>query len=333
MRIKNATSWKLAGASALTLGLFTAASSSNATVIAYDGFADGGTADGRIGGATAYTTSPASTNGLNNDSINTQSPISTGFADGDGWTAAGSVASGLYWEAQSGGLTYTDYQPNTSGQARIFSTLGNMSSVRTATRVASTTDTSDVQWVAMLLNFASAPADMLTTDFNVQLQYGPPGDSSAPYDGAWTPANFGVNSDGKAYYETAAGTSKVDVESSSALGAGTHLLLLKFEDRPGASGTDRYDDVTLWVDPVLTANPNDLTGGLSAVSIMRSDLGGTVRAFDRITISAQLTNNNPVIFDEFIIATDYQDIYQVPEPGSLALIGVGGLLIVRRRRG
>lgn len=142
------------------------------------------------------------------------------------------------------------------------------------------------------------------------LEYGEPSDAVAPYDGAWTPATFGVRmTDGKAFYRTVTGTAKVDVETASSLTAGTHLFLLKFDDRAGTTGNNRYDDVTFWFDPVLTEDPNNLTGGLAAVSIMRSDLGGGMHAFDEINISAAVKSGNIIVFDEFIITDDYADLF------------------------
>lgn len=175
--------------------------------------------------------------------------------------------------------------------------------------MATTIDTSDVQWVAVLLNFNSAPSPSTWyQDLVVTMEYGEPGDNVAPYDGAWTPATFGVRvNSGKAFYATATGTSNIDVESASALNAGTHLFLLKFDN--GYTGDGRYDDVTMWVDPVLIVDPNGLAGGLSARSIMRADLGGGLHAFDEITFSAAVQSGNTIVFDEFVVTDDYLDIY------------------------
>jgi len=282
-----------------------------ATIIAYDGFSAGGTENGRSAGATSYTTSPASTTGLNNDSLHTQSPISTGFADGDAWTLNDAMASFVYFQAQAGGLSYLNFEPRTSGQARYFRNSGVNSASKSATRIATTTDISDVQWVAMLLSFNSAPSPSTWyQDLVITMEYGEPGDSTAPYDGAWTPATFGVRqSDGKAFYRTAEGASKVDVATASALTTGTHLFLLKFDH--GSAADPRYDDVTMWVDPVLTENPNFLVGGLSARSIMRADLGGGLHAFDEITIANAVQATHEIVFDEFIITDDYADIFDV----------------------
>jgi hypothetical protein len=283
--------------------------SANATIIAYDGFGAGGTQDGRETNATSYTTSPASTNGMNNDSLHSQSPISTGFADADAWDATnGIVTASTYFQAQSDGLIYPHYKPNTNGQARFFRSSGIGDNSKFAMRDAITTDTSDIQWVAMLVDFSSVPStNNWYQDFVVTLKYGEPGDTNSPYAGAWTPATFGVRqSDGKAFYRTVDGTKRQHAYTEAAVSQGTHLFLMKFDH--GYSADSRYDDVTFWFDPILTADPNDLTGGFAAVSIMRSDLGGGLHAFDEITISAAVKTGNAIYFDEFVITDDYADI-------------------------
>ncbi len=304
-------SHELVRVAALLAGVFLLTPCANAAVIAYDGFAAGGTADGRATNATAYTTSPASTDGLNNDSLHGQSPVSIGFDDGDAWNAdGGTAAATVYFQAQWVGLQYPNFKPNTPGQARFFRSSGTIVESKWAERTVTTSDISAVQWAALLVRFNSAPINTWYQDFVVTLQNGEPGDSTAPYDGAWTPATFGVRrTDGKAFYRTAAGGSKVDVVSATALDPGTHLFLLRFVDRPGTGGNDRYDDVTLWVNPELTADPNDLTGGLAAVSITRSDLGGAMHPLDKIRIAAAVHSGAEIAFDEFIVTDDYQDIY------------------------
>ena len=91
--------------------------------------------------------------------------------------------------------------------------------------------------------------------------------------------------------------------------ASGQLFLLKFDH--GSAADPRYDDVTMWVDPVLTENPNFLVGGLSARSIMRADLGGGLHAFDEITIANAVQATHEIVFDEFIITDDYADIFDV----------------------
>ena len=141
------------------VGVFALIQNASATIIAYDGFSDGGRADGRATNALSYTTYPSSTNGLNYSSLHTQSPISTGFLDAAAWNATnGFVADTSYFQAQGGGLLYTNFAPYTNGQARFFRSSGSIDTLKTAVRDASTTDLSDVQWVAMLVDFNSAPS-------------------------------------------------------------------------------------------------------------------------------------------------------------------------------
>ena len=316
-------------AAALALGV---AADAHASIIAYDGFADGGGSDGRAGGATAYTTSPASTNGQNNDSLHTQSPISTGFADGSAWDADnGGVASSVYFQAQAGGLTYTDYAPNAAGQARFFRSGGSATSVKTAFRTATTSDTSDVQWMGLLVNFDTAPTNWFQ-DLRIELQYA----------GAFTTPSFGIRkSDGKAFFDANAGLSAQDIESAAALQPGTNLFLFRFDHEAAVDA--RYDDVTMWINPVLTADPNALTGGLAGVSIMRQHNGHAdpTVPFTGLEINAGVAAGNQIIFDEFILTNDYADIFggaadngqepAVPEPVSAMLAMLGESCLAFRR--
>lgn len=56
-------------------------------------------------------------------------------------------------------------------------------------------------------------------------------------------------------------------------------------------------------------------------------------AFDTISFAGGRARNDVPEVDEIRFGASYADVAPVPEPGSLALIGIGGLLIARRRRG
>ena len=52
------------------------------------------------------------------------------------------------------------------------------------------------------------------------------------------------------------------------------------------------------------------------------------------TFSISVSNSNSTEVDEIRFGASYNDVItNIPEPGSLALLGLGGLLIARRRRG
>ena len=82
------------------------------------------------------------------------------------------------------------------------------------------------------------------------------------------------------------------------------------------SGGD--DSAAVWIDPASEAS-------------VSTDLGTDNATFDTIRLRA---GNDPgqVTFGNIVFATTFAEAV-VPEPGSLALLGLGGLFMLRRRRG
>lgn len=101
-------------------------------------------------------------------------------------------------------------------------------------------------------------------------------------------------------------------------------------------------EFTLSADPssdslALYQNP-DLSSGPSVASLIYSDNGLDV-AFDHIGVE-RFTGSGAdynIYLDEIRMSQDFQDVSTIPEPGSLALVGVGLIVVMglvsRRRRG
>lgn len=80
------------------------------------------------------------------------------------------------------------------------------------------------------------------------------------------------------------------------------------------------------------ANAGDRFNLINADGSVISFADSTDLTFSRIGFAA-FGGAEAIIYDEFELGTTLQSVGGVPEPSSLALIGLGGLLIARRRRG
>ena len=109
--------------------------------------------------------------------------------------------------------------------------------------------------------------------------------------------------------------------STNAVENVTYLLVAKFSK----DGSSNYNRTDLFINPTSTSEP--ITANASAT------FGGT--GISQLTLFSvrnfQPEANDTIFFDELRFATTFEDAL-VPEPGSFALLGLGGLLVARRRR-
>ena len=119
----------------------------------------------------------------------------------------------------------------------------------------------------------------------------------------WAPVNIGF----------VGGSGFADNETSTPYVVGqTYRLVVKVEFFGGDD-----DDLFLWVDPASEADPADAI-----------DSGNTV--FNNIRLRAG-NSSGLVGFENIVFATTFAEA-AIPEPSSLALLGLGGLCVLRRRR-
>lgn len=94
------------------------------------------------------------------------------------------------------------------------------------------------------------------------------------------------------------------------------LLVRLFYDADG------LDSMSLWVNPTL------VIGALGAADAVVTGLAGG-GAFDRVRVFGSAGHSTD--FDEIRIGTTLFDVGVIPEPGSLALLAVASLAVLRRR--
>jgi len=104
-------------------------------------------------------------------------------------------------------------------------------------------------------------------------------------------------------------------------GGDTHLLLFKLTiDR--TAGAD--DTVDLWADPTATSEGALGTPTASVTANLLDGSGDQLSQFD-------FTGSNDYLLDEFAIGETFADVV-IPEPASVVLVGLGGVLLLSRRR-
>jgi hypothetical protein len=121
-----------------------------------------------------------------------------------------------------------------------------------------------------------------------------------------------------------------DLATGTTLGEGTiatgatHLVLgrITISDTPGA------DKVDVWLDPILD--------GLTEADLVTGDsvaTGDVTANFDATDTGLYLRGknaSNPITYDEIRLADSFAAV--VPEPATMTLLGLGGLVALRRRR-
>lgn len=83
---------------------------------------------------------------------------------------------------------------------------------------------------------------------------------------------------------------------------------------------------TVFAETTVTVSTNQLGDNPWNTATFSLDLGGTGYDNVAVLIATEGSNDSHIYFDNLSVGP-------VPEPGSLALMGLGGLLIARRRRG
>ena len=290
-----------------------------ATLLLYDGFAAGG----EFPGAGQYQSSPASTNGSNNDSLFGQSPELTGFDGGNDWggVPVNNFAATVYPRVNNTGLTYQDLV-TTPGSVEIFrdgSTSGDsFKRISRNTEPDSIGDGGDPERFFMSALYRFTPGN----EGYIRI------DTIGPGDAPDRNHSIGFNSSGQ-FTTLTDGTP--DGATAGIFNAGaTHMVVVEYID-PGFGAPDPRE-VNFWINPVDLTDPN--AGAEATGTFATNWAAGNI--FGSLTLIAQTGDGleNPSFeFDEIRIGHSWDVVTPIPEPGSLVLLGIalGSLWVFRRR--
>jgi hypothetical protein len=107
--------------------------------------------------------------------------------------------------------------------------------------------------------------------------------------------------------------------SSTPTSSNTYMIVFRVD----FSDQNNGDNLTFWLNPEAGISA-PATGGISLTN---------TRNFTFNNIEMRAVNGN-VVFDEFRMGTTWESVAAIPEPGTLALVGIalGSLVLFRRRK-
>ncbi len=242
---------------------------------------------------------------------------------GDAWSDPG-VADSVDFRTRSTGLGYGSLV-TTTGCVEHFRASGTSRS-KSIMREFDYTYDSDDAWMSVLINFSeNAPGDSDSPiklflvggdgggDHNVGIQVG-------DFDEGATRTKIRLDIDGS--------SDKLWLDLGALSHSTTHLIVLH-----AANISDSINDsVSAWVDPADLTDLGDADATGNGIFRELSGIEGTEVAFDEFMVNGTLDEGDSFKVDELRLGATQGDVLPIPEPATLALLGLGGIGVLLRRK-
>ncbi len=243
---------------------------------------------------------------------------------GSGW--AGSWSGGAYANDMTivaGGLSYNAGGVVINGGATAVQVtdLGS-SGNSTETRSLAANPTGDV-YVRFLVNLGSSTWTN-TDNATFQVTGMRSVSSRKTFSQVGIDVNNAPNPDEEFSALTAPGKSN-EVNADLTVGT-TYLVVARFYSNANEAWGTKYNSIDLWLNPNLAG-----TTGFLGTCQATSDPYLSPGQVDGIRLQQFNADNGDLVkFDEYVIGESWGDVV-VPEPASIAILGLGGMALLRRR--
>jgi hypothetical protein len=258
-------------------------------------------------------------------------PSGSYFAGTEAWSVSGdSTVDG--WEGQTGGLSYGTLITN-GGSARgwrgngsTYNDSGGADAVLAASSPTTNTDHTELYFSALINGDSILAANSIVVGWDHETATGNDRIHGFEIRGAgdiWSYGGTGTDDDD-------------DSDTGLALAAGDNLIVIRVTDKTAGGNTDEYD---LWLNPDLS-NPGaadySAPDGFNAGLVVNNGDFGFDGFFMNETFDNSGTGSNgveqSVLVDELRIGETFADVTPIPEPATMALLGIGGLGVLLKRK-
>ena len=252
-------------------------------------------------------------------------PSGSYFAGTEAWSVSGdSTVDG--WEGQTGGLSYGTLITN-GGSARgwrgngsTYNDSGGADAVLAASSPTTNTDHTELYFSALINGDSILAANSIVVGWAHQTGNG-------------RIHGFEIRGSGDIFSYGGGGDDNSDTTLD--LLAGDNLIVIRVTEKT-AGGKDEYD---LWLNPDLsdpgTADYSAPDGFDAGLVVNNGDFG-----FDGFFMNETFDNSGTgsngveqsVLVDELRLGETFADVTPIPEPATMAILGIGGLGVLLKRK-